>query len=143
MSAAAVAWMKTLPPTLLVKRTTPLNLAEAFRATSDWEGLRKFCVGTKWDAFEYMRNALAARALRELGQLQESSQQWKEAVAKVGARPEQIFGLADWLANGAGKVKRSICGGWRRKIQSMPSKLCGFFTSSMPADVIRRSFIGC
>ena len=27
MSAAAVTWMKTLPPTLLVKRTTPLNLA--------------------------------------------------------------------------------------------------------------------
>ena len=95
MSAAAVVWMKTLPPTLLVKRTTPLNLAEAFMATSDWEGLRKFCVGTKWDAFEYMRNALAARALRELGQLQESGQQWKEAVAKVGTRPEQIFGLAD------------------------------------------------
>ena len=143
MSAAAVAWMKTLPPTLLVKRTTPLNLAEAFMATSDWEGLRKFCVGTKWDAFEYMRNALAARALRELGQVQESSQQWKEAVAKVGTRPEQIFGLADWLANGAGKVKRSICGGWRRKIQSMPRKLCGCFTSSMPADAIRRSFIVC
>jgi len=95
MSAAAVAWMKTLPPILLVKRTTPLDLAEAFMATSDWEGLRKFCVGTKWDAFEYMRNALAARALRELGQVQESSQQWKEAVAKVGTRPEQIFGLAD------------------------------------------------
>jgi tetratricopeptide (TPR) repeat protein len=79
----------------MLKRTTPLNLAEAFMATSDWEGLRKFCVGTKWDAFEYMRNALAARALRELGQLQKSSQQWKEAVAKVGTRPEQIFGLAD------------------------------------------------
>jgi len=42
MSAAAVAWMKTLPPTLLVKRTTPLNLADAFMATSDWEGLRNF-----------------------------------------------------------------------------------------------------
>ena len=64
-------------------------------ATSDWEGLRKFCAGTKWDAFDYMRNALAARALRELGQLQESSQQWKEAVAKVGTSPEQIFGLAE------------------------------------------------
>jgi hypothetical protein len=95
MSAAAVAWMKRLPPTLLVKRTAPLNLAEAFMATSDWEGLRKFCVGTKWDAFEYMRNALAARELRELGQVRESSQQWKEAVAKVGTPPEQIFGLAD------------------------------------------------
>ena len=95
MSAEAVAWVKTLPPTLLVKRTTPLNLAEAFIATSDWEGLRKFCAGMKWDAFDYMRNALAARALRELRQVQESSQQWKEAAAKVGTRPEQIFGLAE------------------------------------------------
>jgi len=95
MSAEAVAWIKTLPPTLLVKRTTPLNVTEAFMATSDWEGLRKFCAGMKWDAFDYMRNALAARrALRALGQVQESSQQWKEAVAKVGTRPEQIFGLA-------------------------------------------------
>ena len=54
--------IKKLPPILLLKLTTPLNLADAFMATSDWEGLRKFCVGTKWDAFEYMRNALAARA---------------------------------------------------------------------------------
>src|SRR5438874_913 len=95
MSTEAVAWVKTLPLTLLVKRTTPLNLAEAFIATRDWEGLRKFCAGMKWDAFDYMRNALAARALRELGQVQESSQQWKEAAAKVGTRPEQIFGLAE------------------------------------------------
>ena len=28
MSAEAVAWIKTLPPTLLVKRTTPLNVTE-------------------------------------------------------------------------------------------------------------------
>jgi tetratricopeptide (TPR) repeat protein len=95
MSAEAVAWVKTLPPTLLVKRATPLNVTEALMATSDWEGLRKFCAGTKWDALDYMRDALAARALRELGQVQESSQQWKEAVAKIGARPEQIFGLAE------------------------------------------------
>src|SRR5436190_20404294 len=40
-------------------------------------------------------------------------------------------------------MKRSICGGWRRKIQSMPRKLCGCFTTSMPVDVIRRSFIVC
>jgi thioredoxin-like negative regulator of GroEL len=95
MSTEAVAWIKTLPPSLLVKRTTPLNLAEAFMATSDWEGLRRFCGGTKWDAFDYMRNALAARALRELGRLQESGQQWQEAVARAGANSEQIFGLAD------------------------------------------------
>src|SRR5207302_1246391 len=82
----AVAWIKTLPPTILAKRTVPLNVAETFMATNDWDGLRKFCAGTKWDALDYMRNALAARALREVGQVQESSQDWKEAVAKVGTR---------------------------------------------------------
>jgi hypothetical protein len=104
MAAEASAWIKTLPPVLLVKRTTPLNVGDAFMATSDWEGLRKFCAGTKWDALDYMRNALAARALRELGQVQESSQQWKEAVTKVGTRPEQIFGLAE-LASQMGLAK--------------------------------------
>jgi tetratricopeptide (TPR) repeat protein len=95
MSVEAVAWIKTLPPTMLAKRTAPLNVAEAFMATNDWDGLRKFCAGTKWDALDYMRNALAARALRESGQAQESSQQWNEAIDKVSARSEQIFGLAE------------------------------------------------
>ena len=95
MSAEAVRWIKMLPATILAKRTAPLNVAEAFVATSDWDGLRKFCAETKWDALDYMRNALAARALRESGQVQESSQQWNEAVAKISGRSEQIIGLAE------------------------------------------------
>src|SRR5213592_5036848 len=42
-----------------------------------------------------MRYSLAATELREVEQVQESSQDWKEAVAKVGTRSEQIFGLAE------------------------------------------------
>jgi thioredoxin-like negative regulator of GroEL len=95
MSVEAVGWIKMLPATILAKRTVPLNVAEAFVATSDWDGLRKFCAETKWDALDYMRNALAARALRESGQVQESSQQWNEAVAKISGRSEQILGLAE------------------------------------------------
>jgi thioredoxin-like negative regulator of GroEL len=95
MSAEAVGWIKVLPATILAKRTAPLNVAEAFVATSDWDGLRKFCAETKWDALDYMRNALAARALRESGQVQESSQQWNEAVAKISGRSEKILGLAE------------------------------------------------
>jgi len=95
MSAEAVRWIKMLPATILAKRTAPLNVAEAFVAASDWDGLRKFCAETKWDALDYMRNALAARALRESGQVQESSQQWNEAVAKISGRSEQILGLAE------------------------------------------------
>src|SRR4029077_17431747 len=44
---------------------------------------------------DYMRNALAARALREAGQARESSQQWNEAIDKVSARSEKIFGLTE------------------------------------------------
>ena len=95
MSAEAVRWIKMLPATILAKRTAPLNVAEAFVATSDWDGLRKFCAETKWDALDYMRNALAARALRESGQVEESSQQWNEAVAKISGHSEQILGLAE------------------------------------------------
>ena len=95
MSIEAVEWIKTLPPTMLVKRAIPVNVADAFIATSDWKALAEFCRGTNWETSDYMRNALAARALRELGRAQESSQQWNEAVARVSARPEQIFGLAE------------------------------------------------
>src|SRR5207249_11897371 len=80
---------------MLVKRAIPVNVADAFIATSDWKALAKCCGGTNWETSDYMRNALAARALRELGRAQESSQQWNEAVAKVSVRPEQIFGLAE------------------------------------------------
>ena len=95
MSVEAVRWIKTLPPTMLVKRAVPINVADAFIAIGDWEGLEEFCVGRNWETSDYLRNALAARALRELGQAQESSQQWNEAVAKVSSRSEQIFGLAE------------------------------------------------
>src|SRR5205823_4448877 len=71
------------------------QITRALDYARELDGLRKFCAGTKWDALDYMRNALAARALREVDQVQESSQEWKEAVAKVGTRSEQIFGLAE------------------------------------------------
>ena len=58
-------------------------------------GITQILRGNEVGCFRIYAKCTAARALRELGQLQESSQQWKEAVAKVGTRPEQIFGLAD------------------------------------------------
>ena len=87
--------MKTLPPTLLVKRTTPLNLAEAFMATSDWEGLRKFCAGTKWDAFEYMRNALPRGRCVSWARCRNQVSNGRKRSLRLSTRPEQIFGLAD------------------------------------------------
>src|SRR5439155_21227058 len=64
MSVEAVGWIKKLPPTMLVKRAVPVNVTDAFIATSDWEGLAKFCAGIKSETADYMRNASAAREVR-------------------------------------------------------------------------------
>ena len=95
MSSQVLDWIKTLPPAALEKRIVPLSVADAFIAAGDWNGLREFCEATKWDTADYLRNALAAKALRETSQLQESTQQWNEAVVKVNGHAEQIFRLAE------------------------------------------------
>ena len=92
-STQVVAWVKTLPSAVLWKRAIPLNIADAFIAIGDWNGLLEFCAAAKWETADYIRNALMAKALRETGQ--DSTPQWNEAVAKVNPGSEQIFGLAE------------------------------------------------
>jgi len=104
-STQVVAWIKTLPPAVLGKRAVPLNIADAFIATGDWNGLFEFCASTKWETVDYIRNALMAKALRETGQ--DSTQQWNEAVAKINPGSEQIFALAE-LAQKWGWEKEAL-----------------------------------
>jgi thioredoxin-like negative regulator of GroEL len=104
-STQVVAWVKTLPPAVLRKRAVPLNVADAFIATGDWNGLLEFCAAAKWETVDYIRNALMAKALRETGQ--DSTQQWNEAVAKINPGSEQIFALAE-LAQKWGWEKEAL-----------------------------------
>ena len=67
-STQVVAWVKTLPSAVLWKRAIPLNIADAFIAIGDWNGLLEFCAAAKWETADYIRNALMAKALRETGQ---------------------------------------------------------------------------
>jgi thioredoxin-like negative regulator of GroEL len=104
-SSQVVAWVKTLPPVTLRKGAVPLNIADAFIAIGDWNGLLEFCAAAKWETVDYIRNALMAKALRETGQ--DPTQQWNEAVAKVNPGSEQIFGLAE-LAQKWGWEKEAL-----------------------------------
>ena len=109
-STQVVAWVKTLPSAVLWKRAIPLNIADAFIAIGDWNGLLEFCAAAKWETADYIRNALMAKALRETGQ--DSTPQWNEAVAKVNPGSEQIFGLAE-LAQKWGWEKEALDLWWR------------------------------
>ncbi|MGI9114506.1 MAG: hypothetical protein ACR2FX_05635 [Chthoniobacterales bacterium] len=95
MSRQALAWIEILRPELLTQKTLPLTIADAYLAASDWDGLQKFLRKSAWGPMEYLRSALLARALRELGRTEESAQQWREAMTKVDERSEGIFLLAD------------------------------------------------
>ncbi len=94
ISGEAVAWIKTLPPDLLGKKTLPLNVADAFLAAADWNGLQKFLRASNWGAAEYLRAALLARASRQLGHAEDSALQWNEAVRDVNGHSEEILLLA-------------------------------------------------
>jgi tetratricopeptide (TPR) repeat protein len=95
MSREAVAWIQTLPPALLGEKLLPLNVSDAFLAAADWNGLEKFLRASNWGPAEYLRAALLARALRELGRPEDSAQQWNEAVRQVNGHSEEIFLLAE------------------------------------------------
>ncbi len=105
ISTQVLAWTKGLPPPLLRKKAVPLNIADAFIATGNWNGLLEFCAAAKWETVDYIRNALMAKALRETGQ--DWAQQWNEAVAKINPGSEQIFALAE-LAQKWGWEKEAL-----------------------------------
>ncbi|MBV9010033.1 MAG: hypothetical protein JO354_12835 [Verrucomicrobia bacterium] len=95
MSREALAWMQTLPPQVLEAKMLPLAIADTFLAAHDWNGLLKFLRASNWGDANYLRAAIAARALRELGRPEESAQQWNEAVSMVGRTSDALFLLAD------------------------------------------------
>ncbi len=95
MSRQAIAWIQTLRPELLTQKTLPLMIADAYLAASDWSGLEKFLRKSAWGPMDYLRAALLARALRELGRQEESAQQWRQAAGKVEERSEAVILLAD------------------------------------------------
>lgn len=95
MSRQAVEWIGKLPPELLAQKTLPLAVADAFLGAGDWLGLEKFLRTNNWGPAEYLRAALMARTLRELGRPEESAQAWNEAKHQVNGHVEEIFLLAE------------------------------------------------
>jgi Flp pilus assembly protein TadD len=95
MSQDAIAWSAKLPPKTLSGRLVSVALSDAYVAARDWAGLQRMVKGSNWGAIDFLRSALWARALRELGSQPESVVQWRDAVKKVTGNTRQILLLAD------------------------------------------------
>jgi cytochrome c-type biogenesis protein CcmH/NrfG len=95
MSQDAIAWSAKLPPKTLSSRLVSVALSDAYVAARDWAGLQRMVKGSNWGTIDFLRSALWARALRELGSQPESVVQWRDAVKKVTGNTRQILLLAD------------------------------------------------
>lgn len=95
MSTLTIAWSAKLSPGVIGSKLVPIALSDAFVAVRDWSGLQRLVKSGNWGAVDFIRNALSARALRELGNEPDSAAQWNEAVKKVTASPPYILMLAE------------------------------------------------
>ena len=95
MSTQAIAWSAKLPPSVIESKLVPIALSDAYVSVRDWSGLQHLVKTGNWGGLDFVRNALSARALRELGNEVDSTAQWNEAAKKVAASPPYILMLAE------------------------------------------------
>ena len=91
----AIAWSAKLPPGILGQKMVQIALSDSYVGAKDWAGLQRLANSGNWGTVDFLRNALHARALRELGNTPESASQWNEALKKVTADPRQTLSLAE------------------------------------------------
>jgi cytochrome c-type biogenesis protein CcmH/NrfG len=93
--AEAIAWSAKLPPGVLGQKLVQIALSDSFVGVKDWAGLQRLVNSGNWGTVDFLRNALHARALRELGNESDSASQWNETLKKVAADPRQAMSLAE------------------------------------------------
>lgn len=91
----AVGWSTKLAPSVMSQKAVQIALSDAFVGARDWVGLERLVSSGNWGTVDGLRNALHARALRELGNTADAAFQWNEALKKVSGDPRQSLALAE------------------------------------------------
>jgi hypothetical protein len=87
-------WVRFLPPDLLSKPPVCLAVAEAYSQAGDWAKLQEFTGTSTWAELDYMRRVFLTRALERLGEADEATREWTEAVAAARSRADAMERLA-------------------------------------------------
>ena len=95
MPVAAISWASQLPPEMLGQKSVPIALGDSYVVTGDWAGMQRLVKTGNWGNFDFLRNALATRAARELGNESEAATQWNDALRKVNANPKHALTLSE------------------------------------------------
>ncbi len=90
----AIRYSATLSSELLVSWPVPLAVAEAYARLKDWKGLKKMAGEKDWGAFDFLRHAYLARALRDEDLQTAANQEWDRAQRKASVQPQTLLMLA-------------------------------------------------
>jgi cytochrome c-type biogenesis protein CcmH/NrfG len=93
--AEAIAWSESLQPGILAQKMVQIALSDSYVAAKDWTGLERLVNSGNWGTVDFLRHALHARALRELGNEPESASQWNDAMKEVGPNAREALNLAE------------------------------------------------
>ena len=104
-AAEAVAWSATVPPEVGGQKAFQIALSDSYVATKDWTGLERLVNSGNWSTVDFLRNALHARALREMGNETDFAAQWNEALKKVAVDARQALILAETVKNWGWKAE--------------------------------------
>ena len=94
LSLMVAEWVRWMSPEIISKPPVCLGVAEAYLRVGDWRKLEDFTSASKWADLDYLRRAFLARAMERLGEEEESSQEWTEAVAAARGRADAMERLA-------------------------------------------------
>ena len=94
LSLMVAEWVRRMPPEIISKPPVCLGVAEAYLRVGDWQKLEEFTSASKWADLDYLRRAFLARALERLGEEEESTKEWTEAVSAARGRADAMERLA-------------------------------------------------
>lgn len=95
MAGEAITWSAKLPPPMIGNKLVQIALADSFVTKREWRSLQRLVSSGNWGTVDFLRSALQARALRELGETADSTSQWNEALKKVAVDSRYIMMLAE------------------------------------------------
>lgn len=92
--AEAERWLGTLPAEVQRKPAVLLMRAESLAARTNWAAAQTLLQGEKWGEEDFLRQAMLARACRELRQDFASQSEWRGAVRAAAGRARALGTLA-------------------------------------------------
>jgi hypothetical protein len=93
LNLLALDFVKSLPPETAEKWPVPLAVADIYTRLKDWRALERVTKTVDWKAFNFLRHAYLARALRGQDKAAAAEREWAAAEKDAAVEPQLVSRL--------------------------------------------------